>query len=94
MPYTVFSYKNTMSKELISKHTFAYTYVDDNPPIKIDPGNVKNKEVSITSDDIDMTIFQLFDLFRSYVLAVGYAEKSFYKACYHYSGEVSNNEWI
>lgn len=68
-------------------HTFSYTYKNDNPPVKIFEGSLSDQNVTITSNDDDMTIWQLFNLFKSYVLAVGYCEKSFYDGCGFYANE-------
>jgi len=73
-------------------HTFSYIYKNDNPPLKIYEGSLRDQNVTITSNDDDMTIWQLFNLFKSYVLAVGYCEKSFYDGCEFYTKEFYNED--
>jgi hypothetical protein len=73
-------------------HQFTYSYDTDVPLTKYYEGNLKNCNVSITSSDDDMTVYQIFNLFKSYILSVGYTEKSFYDACAFYSEEYNMND--
>lgn len=76
-----------MTSDFNCTHTFTYTFKDPNPPLKIYDGSLKDQNVVISSDDNEMTVYQLFNLFKSYVLSVGYCEKSFYDACKFYAEE-------
>lgn len=69
-------------------HSFKYTSYTENPPLSIDRGYVKDNRVEISSNDEDMTIHQLMNLFKSYCLAIGYSDISFRNACQYYSEEL------
>jgi hypothetical protein len=74
-------------------HKFTYTYDVECPLTRYYEGNLKQCDIVISSTDEDMTVYQMFNLFKSYIVSVGYSEKSFYDACEFYFNEytISNN---
>lgn len=69
-------------------HSFKYSSYTENPPLSIDRAYVRDNNVEVSSNDEDMTIHQLMNLFKSYCLAIGYSEKSFNSACEYFLNEL------
>jgi len=53
---------------------------------------IPQQEIIIQSECSDLDAHEILSLFKSYMLAIGYAEKSFYDACEAASKEGSD-EW-
>jgi hypothetical protein len=67
----------TSSTEIIHRSS-GFTALDEHYP---------SKKIEMSIDCTEATVYNMLDFYRSYLLAVGYAEKNFYDACRKISDE-------